>query len=81
MEAAMRSKATLKMVLMLAGAAALLTACAADPGYDSSQFAYGYPVYQDPPYGYPAYGYFDFDDWGGDWHRGWEHDHRHGGHH
>jgi opacity protein-like surface antigen len=78
MEAAMRSRTTLKMVLMLAGAAAVLSACAADPDYDSSQFAYGYPVYQDPPYGYPTYGYFDFDYWGGDWHR---HDHWHGGHH
>lgn len=74
----MRSKAALKMVLVLAGAAALLSACAADPHYDSPQFAYGYPIYQDPPYGYPTYGYFDFDYWGGDWHR---HDHWHGGHH
>jgi hypothetical protein len=77
MEAAMRSKATLAM-LVLAGT--LLSACAADPDYDSSQFAYGYPVYQDPPYGYPAYGYFDFDYRGGNWHRGWDHDHWHGHH-
>lgn len=79
----MRGKGTLKTMLVLAGAAALLSACAAGPDdYDSSQFAYGYPVYQDPPYGYPAYGYFDFDRyWGGDWHRGWDHHHWHGGHH
>jgi hypothetical protein len=68
----MRSKATLVM-LVLAGT--VLSACAADPDYDSSQFAYGYPVYQDPPYGY-----FDFDYWGGDWHQGWDHDHWHGHH-
>lgn len=74
----MRGKATLRTMLVLAGAAAVLSACAADSDYDSSQFAYGYPVYQDPPYGHPEYGYFDFDYWGGDWHR---HDHWHGGHH
>lgn len=72
----MRGKATFA-TLVLAGT--VLSGCAADPGYDSSQFAYGYPVYQDPPYGYPAYGHFDFDYWGGgDWRR---HDHWHGGHH
>lgn len=76
-----RSKATLGAMLVLAGAALGLSACAADPGYDSSAFAYGYPVYADPPHGYPAYGYFDFDYWGGDWHRHWDHDHWHGGHH
>ena len=52
----MRSKLTLKMLLVLAGAAVTLSACAAGPDdYNSSQFAYGYPVYQDPPYGYPEY--------------------------
>jgi hypothetical protein len=34
--------------LVLAGAATLLAACAADPGYDPSQFAYGYPAYAAP---------------------------------
>ena len=77
----MRSKTTLKMVLMLTGAAVVLSACAAGPDdYDSSQFAYGYPLYEAPPYGYPEYGYFDFDYWGRDWHRGWDHDHWHGHH-
>jgi hypothetical protein len=81
MEAAMRrSKTTLKAMLVLIGAAAVLSACAADPGYDSSAFAYGYPVYGDPPYGYPAYGYFEYDYWGNDWHRHWGHDHWHGRH-
>jgi hypothetical protein len=66
MEAAMkRSKSTLTAVLLLAGAAGILSACAADPDYESSQFAYGYPTY----------GYFDYDYWGGDWHRHWDHDH------
>jgi hypothetical protein len=83
MEAAMtRNTSTLRAILVLAGAAAVLTACAADPGYDSSAFAYGYPAYGAPPYGYPAYGFFDYDYWGGDWHRHWDHDHWHdGGHH
>ena len=77
-----RSTSTLRAILVLAGAAAVLTACAADPGYDLSAFAYGYPAYGAPPYGYPAYGFFDYDDWGGDWHRHWDHDHWHdGGHH
>lgn len=44
----MRSKAIFTALLVLAGAAVVLNACAADPGYDSSQFAYGYPVYEDP---------------------------------
>lgn len=72
-----RSKAILG-AMMVAGAAAALSACAADTDYDSSQFAYGNPIYEAPPYGYPTYGYFDFDDWGGDWRR---RDHWHGGHH
>jgi hypothetical protein len=81
MEAAMtRSTSTLRAILVLAGAAAVLTACAADPGYDSSAFAYGDPTYGAPPYGYPAYGFFD-DDWGGDWQRHWDHDHWHDGDH
>ena len=74
-----RSTSTLRAILVLAGAAAVLTACAADPGYNSSAFAYDYPAYGAPPYGYPAYGYFDYDYWGGDWHRHWDHDHWHGG--
>jgi hypothetical protein len=44
---------------MLAGAATLLAACAADPGYDPSQFAYGYPVYAAPPYDDLAFGAFE----------------------
>jgi hypothetical protein len=78
-----RSTSMLRAMLVLAGAAAVLTACAADPGYDSSAFAYGYPTYGAPPYGYPAYGNFDFDYgyWGDDWHRHWDHDHWHGGGH
>ena len=80
-----RSTSTLRAILVLAGAAAVLTACAADPGYDSSAFAYGDPTYGAPPYGappygYPAYGFFD-DDWGGDWQRHWDHDHWHDGDH
>ena len=75
-----RSTSTLRAMLLLAGAATVLTACAADPGYDSSQFAYGYPAYTAPPYDYPVYGYFDYDYWGGDWHRHWDHDHWHGRH-
>jgi len=76
-----RSTSTLRAILVLAGAAAVLTACAADPGYDSSAFAYGDPTYGAPPYGYPAYGFFDDDDWGGDWQRHWDHDHWHDGDH
>lgn len=72
-----RSRSTLKAMLLLAGAAGILSACAADPGYDSSQFAYGYPAYGEPPVGYPTFGYFDYDYWGGDWHRHWDHDHDH----
>ena len=76
-----RSTSTLRAILVLAAAAAVLTACAADPGYDSSAFAYGDPTYGAPPYGYPAYGFFDDDDWGGDWQRHWDHDHWHDGDH
>lgn len=76
----MRGTARLKAISALAGAVVVLTACAADPDYDSSQFAYGYPAYESPPYDYPTWGYFDFDYWGGDWHRGWDHDHWHGHH-
>ncbi len=72
---------TLKAMLVLAGAAALLAACAADPGYDPSQFAYGYPAYAAPAYDYPAFGAFDDGFWAGDWHRHWDHDRWHGGHH
>ena len=49
-----RSRSTLKAMLLLAGAAGILSACAADPGYDSSRFAYGYPAYGEPPVGYPT---------------------------
>jgi hypothetical protein len=72
-----RSTSTFKALLVLAGAAVVLTACAADPGYDSSQFAYGYPAWEDPPFGYPGYGSFGYDGWAGDWHH---HDHWHGHH-
>jgi hypothetical protein len=71
------NKWTLKAMLVLTGAAAILSACAADPGYESSQFAYGYPAYDEPPVGYPFYGYFGYDAWGGDWHRHRDHDHWH----
>ena len=72
-----RGKGTLRSALILAGAAVVLSACAADPGYDSTAFEGGYPVYGPAPYGYPAYGYFGFDDWAGDWHH---RDHWHGSH-
>jgi len=75
-----RSKSTLPAMLVLAGAALALSACAADTDYDPADFAYGYPLYADPPPGYPVYGTFDYDDWGGDWHRHWDHDHWHGRH-
>ena len=74
-----RSTATLRAMVVLA-AAVTVTACAADPAYDSSQFAYGYPAYEDPPYGYPVYGFFDYGAWGDVWHRHWDHDHWHGHH-
>jgi hypothetical protein len=68
-------RSTLKVMPTLAGSAVVLTACAADPGYDSSQFAHGYPAWDDPPYGCPGYGYFDYGhfdyDWAGDWHHRW----------
>ena len=73
-----RTKSTFKTMLVLAGAAVALSACAANADYASSQYAYGYPVYEEPPPVYPAYGYFDY--WGGGWHRHWDHDHWHGRH-
>jgi hypothetical protein len=56
MEAAMnRGKMTLKAIPLLIGIGIVLSACAADSGYDASAYDYNYPIY----------GYLDFDYWGG----------------
>jgi hypothetical protein len=81
-----RSNATLKAIPLLIGAAIILSACAAGPGYQSTYaYDYGYPAYGYPTYDYPAYGSLEFGYWGGwdgDWHRHWDHDGHdwHGGH-
>jgi hypothetical protein len=70
-----QGKSFWKAMPLLIGGAVLLSACAADPGYNSSAVAYGYPTYVYPEYEYPSYGFFDFDYWGGgDWHRHWDRD-------
>jgi hypothetical protein len=72
MEAAMnRGKTMLKAIPLLIGMGLLLSACAADPGYDASAFV--------DEYDYPAYGSLEYDYWGGwgggDWHHRWNHGH------
>jgi hypothetical protein len=63
MEAAMRrSTSTLRAIVVLAGAAAVLTACAADRFI---RVRLRLPGLRRPPVGYPVYGYFDYDYWGG----------------
>jgi len=64
-----RDKTILKAVPLLIGIGFLLSACAADPGYDPTAYRYDYD--------YPLYGSPDYDYWGGcgDWHRRWDHGH------
>jgi hypothetical protein len=73
MEAAMnRGKSTPRATALLIGIGVFLSACAAEPDYNASAYAYGYDYY-------PAYGSLDFDDFGGccDRHHRDFHDHFH----
>lgn len=70
-----------KTILMLAGAALTLGACASDPyynGYHGDRYSYGYgggPAYYDPMYSGPTVGFgLAWDDNDG---RRWHHDHDH----
>ncbi len=66
----------LTAIALLLGTGSLLSGCVAAPAYEPPAiYEYNYPAY-------PAYGYFDFDYWGGphDWHHHWDHDHDDHGH-
>jgi hypothetical protein len=77
-----------KTILMLAGAALTLGACASDPyynGYHGDQYSYGYgggPAYYDPMYSGPTVGFgLAWDDGDGRrWHRDHDRDRDHDWH-